>query len=78
MIILVLLKVIVSILQLRYADLSDRIIFEKTEKIPVEIEAQAVLGKIEDGKMRTEAAIAVQNIYKKILNIMKKVCLFIF
>lgn len=53
--------------------MKDRIEFESGKQIPVEIKIEAVFGKVQDAMLKREAAWAVRDIYKKILNILKKV-----
>lgn len=53
--------------------LEDRLNYPEVSQIPEEKEAEMITGKVQDAVLKREAALAVNQTYKQILAIMKRV-----
>lgn len=53
--------------------LQDRLKYDVSDKIKEEKIAQIITGKVQDACLKKEAALAVQQTYIKIIDVMKKV-----
>lgn len=53
--------------------LQDRLKYEVFDKIKEEQVAQIITGKVQDALLKKEAALAIQQTYGEIINVMKKV-----
>lgn len=53
--------------------LQDRLKYEVFDKIKEERIAQIITGKVQDAILKKEAALAIQQTYAEIINVMKKV-----
>lgn len=63
--------------QLEAAELRDRILYEVGGKLPPEKKEQAVANYVQRANIKKNAALAIKVMYKKILDILKKVILII-
>lgn len=59
------------------AELRDRILYEVGGKLPPEKKEQAVANYVQRANIKKNAALAIKVMYKKILDILKKVILII-
>lgn len=59
--------------QLEAAELRDRLIYEVGGKLPAEKKEQAVANYVQKANIKKNAALAIKVMYKKILDILKKV-----
>lgn len=59
--------------QLEVSILEDRLKYEVFDKLPIELVAASITGKVQDANLKREAALVVQHSYKAILDVMKKV-----
>lgn len=64
-----------TIWQLEAAELRDRLIYEVGGKLPAEKKEQAVANYVQKANIKKNAALAIKVMYKKILDILKKVCM---
>ncbi|EFA00628.1 uncharacterized protein LOC663840 [Tribolium castaneum] len=63
-------------LKLEEALLQDRLKYEVYDKIKEEEVAQIITGKVQDALLKKEAALAIQQTYAEIINVMKKDALY--
>lgn len=61
--------------QLEAAELRDRLLYEVGGKLPAEKKEQAVANYVQKANIKKNAALAIKVMYKKILDILKKVWL---
>lgn len=60
-------------LKLQSAELRDRLLYEIGGKLPAEKKEQAVANYVQRANIKKNAALAIKVMYKKILDILKKV-----
>lgn len=59
--------------QLETAEMEDRIRFDSPDAYPIEIQTRVYTALVQDASLKKEAAIVVNESYKKILSVMKQV-----